>query len=141
MLLVRAVWGVPNSTALDGAPIRWSSSGIWPAHPAVGPAVLIRSLAGSSAEWIAGLSIYANGKYSAGVWQVLTPVVLAAVAVTDGPAPERPLRRALLLTAALSVCGLILALYLAWSEPGAPLPWGIPGRYFIPLFFVLLPPL
>jgi uncharacterized membrane protein len=141
VLLVRAVWGVPNSTALDGAPIRWSSSGIWPAHPAVGPAVLIRSLAGSSAEWIAGLSIYANGKYSAGVWQVLTPVVLAAVAVTDGPAPERPLRRALLLTAALSVCGLILALYLAWSEPGAPLPWGIPGRYFIPLFFVLLPPL
>lgn len=141
-LLVRAVWGgVPNSTALDGAANTLEQLRYLAAHPAAGPAVLIRSLAGLSADWIAGLSVYANGQYSAGVWQAFTPVALAAVAVTDGPAPERPLRRALLLTAAVSVCGLILALYLAWSEPGAPLPWGIQGRYFIPLLFVLLPPL
>lgn len=142
LLAVNALWGgVPNSAMRDGAANALAQLRHMAAHPGGALIMLARCLTSLTGGWLAELSVYDSGRMNAGIWQALTPLALVWAGLGNGAALPAAQRRSLLVTAALTVCGLILFLYMAWSDVGAALPWGIQGRYFIPVFALLLPAL
>ena len=78
------------------------------AHPAGALIMLARCLTSLTGGWLAELSTYDGGRMSAGIWQALTPLMLVWAALGDGSALPTAQRRSLLITAALTVCGMIL---------------------------------